>query len=74
MGKFHDLKTFPNGLWGGGFIIIKHMVIRRFNYAEQNSNLKILIGRFREKWRERECNCPQLFGHLKKGTRSFNFH
>ena len=38
MGKFNNLKTFPQGLWGP--VIFKCIVIRPFSYAEQNDYLK----------------------------------
>ena len=73
MDKFYNLKTYPQGLWGGDHIIYKNLGIRPFNYAEQNSNLIILIGRF---WEKRCAGGGQVdlnFLSLKKGTRTFNF-
>ena len=32
----------------GGFVILKYIISRTFNYVEQNGYLKILIGRFWE--------------------------
>ena len=51
MGKFFNLKTLSK--WLGNHGISKDIVIGPFNYAEQNSNLKILIGRFWKKGRGR---------------------
>ena len=73
MGKFYNLKTFLQGLQGGHFIS-KDIVIGFFNYAEQNSYLKILIGRFLEKaWHGRGPSCPPFFWSFNKSTRSFHY-
>jgi hypothetical protein len=72
MGKFNNLKTFPRGC--GGHAIHKDIVIRLFNYAEQNSSLRILIGRF---WEKRGVGgglaAAQFFRSLEKETRTYNF-
>jgi hypothetical protein len=38
----HNLQPLPRGHWG--IVFLKNMISGPFNYAEQNSFLKILIG------------------------------
>ena len=69
MDKLYNLDLSLGGCGGGGasHVIFKDMVIWPFNYVEQNSNLRILIGRFWEKSGvERGLGAPQFFGHLKR--------
>jgi hypothetical protein len=61
----HNLKPLPWGLWE--FVVLKKIISGPFNYVEQNSYLRILIGCVRGNvGRERGDKCPPItFGHLK---------
>ena len=59
----------------GDHAILKGVVIGSFNYDEENSYLKILMGRFWEKRSGRGCLVAlRSYWPLKKGTRTVNVH
>jgi len=54
---------------------LKDIIIRFFDYAEQNGYLKILSGDFGKKMSVGGgMGTVQFCGSLKKGTRTFSFH
>ena len=73
-GQILQLKALYPGAMGA-HVTSKDIVIRPFNYAEQNSNVRILVGRF---WGKGSMGgglvAFQFFWSVKKDTRTFNFH
>ena len=56
MSELHSLQSLPQGMWGGGLVPPRDIVIGPFKCAEQNGNLKIMI-RYGKKWKELSNMC-----------------